>query len=703
MPFRLVVKSIRVLSALFLLAMVLLLIPLGLNYVENASSYAWVRYIQQVDDAVVGSLKSVAPTKIAGYDLARGILLVIAYAISRILEGVSVMLAKKFNERDLKKRYDAFKKAGMTDRQLANVKKKMDSLNPNDAKSREELVRLMVETKKKLDSLTRELAFLAIDVVGSTKLKVGEEQAYVDHDFKEYKKLVEAAMDRENALKSAWTPDGVMICFGSIEEAIRAAQSVLLDLARFNAEVKAVKTQFRVRCGINAGPVHYEKSQRMEEMSDRVIDVAGHMQKYAKPDVIYIPREVLERSKAHDGFKPANAQVDGYECYEWKAPSADPTATVLRGKVVIDGLVTDPHQRAQALADAGMSPEPAKTSVSHLNTLSDLSTPGTHGSSVRATASIAEKMGGSHGTHSGVIMASDKTMLRPPPDQLGKYELKREIGRGAMGVVYEAWDPMIERRVAIKTIRQDQLDSSEAEEILARFQREAKAAGKLSHPNIVAVYEFGQEAGMYYIAMEFMDGRELKDFFDKHERFPLTEVVRLMGQLLEALDLAGSKGIVHRDIKPANLFICPDGTLKVADFGIARIESSQLTQTGAAIGTPTYMSPEQLLGQPVDGRSDLFSAGVVLYQFLTGEKPFTGERATTVITKVLSENPAPPSSLDLTLPASFDAPTRKALAKKPDDRFQSGKEFAEALRTAYQNRDASDKEIRESEAKSTHS
>jgi serine/threonine-protein kinase len=176
-----------------------------------------------------------------------------------------------------------------------------------------------------------------------------------------------------------------------------------------------------------------------------------------------------------------------------------------------------------------------------------------------------------------------------------------------------------------------------------------------------------------------------------------------MTQLLDALDVAGKKGIVHRDIKPANLFVLPDGTLKIGDFGIARIESSQLTQTGAAIGTPTYMSPEQLLGQSVDTRSDLFSAGVVLYQFLTGEKPFTGERATTVITKVLSENPAPPSSLDLTLPASFDAPTRKALAKKPDERFQSGREFAEALRVAFENREATDKEIKAAEAKSTQS
>jgi tRNA A-37 threonylcarbamoyl transferase component Bud32 len=471
-----------------------------------------------------------------------------------------------------------------------------------------------------------------------------------------------------------------------------------VDLQRFNREVKAVKTQFRVRCGINSGNVHFEKSQPMEEMSDRVIDVAGHMQKYATPDTIFIPREVLEKSKAHDGFNPGNATVDGYEVYSWKAPSADPTATVLRGKIMVDGVVTNPHQQVATQEAPAAAP---KTSLSNLNALSDLSSPSQYGAGyIPETAPISAKMADA-GSTGGVVMASDKTQLRAPPNRLGKYELKREIGRGAMGVVYEGWDPMIERRVAIKCIRQDQLDSSEAEEILARFQREAKAAGRMSHPNIVAVYEFGHENNLYFIAMEYVEGRELKDYFDKHERFPLSEVVRIMTQLLDALDVAGRKGIVHRDIKPANIIILPDGTLKIADFGIARIESSQLTQTGAAIGTPTYMSPEQLLGQPVDGRSDLFSAGVVFYQFLTGEKPFTGERATTVITKVLSENPAPPSSLDLTLPASFDAPTRKALAKKPEDRFQTGREFAQALKVAYDNRDASDKQIRESEEKTS--
>jgi serine/threonine-protein kinase len=160
-----------------------------------------------------------------------------------------------------------------------------------------------------------------------------------------------------------------------------------------------------------------------------------------------------------------------------------------------------------------------------------------------------------------------------------------------------------------------------------------------------------------------------------------------MTQLLDALDLAGRNGVVHRDIKPSNIILLPDGRVKVADFGIARVESSALTQTGAALGTPSYMSPEQLMGQPVDGRSDLFSAGVVLYQFLTGEKPFTGERTTTIITKILSEQPSDPSSLNVSVPKAFDAAVRKALAKRPDDRFQTGREFAEALKQAMENRE----------------
>jgi serine/threonine-protein kinase len=265
--------------------------------------------------------------------------------------------------------------------------------------------------------------------------------------------------------------------------------------------------------------------------------------------------------------------------------------------------------------------------------------------------------------------------------KLGKYEIRGELGQGAMGVVYDGFDPMIGRRVALKTVRRDQLDRAEVEEILARFKREAQAAGRLNHPNIVQIYEYGEDDGTAFIAMEFVEGRELKDHFDADARFPIAEIVRIMGQLLEALDYSHKNGVVHRDIKPANIILLKDGTVKVADFGIARVESSNLTQAGSVLGTPSYMSPEQFMGQTVDGRSDLFSAGVILYQFLTGEKPFTGA-LTTIMHKVLKEEPPAPSALNVQVPRPFDALIRKALAKRPDERFQNGREFAIALKMA---------------------
>ncbi len=265
--------------------------------------------------------------------------------------------------------------------------------------------------------------------------------------------------------------------------------------------------------------------------------------------------------------------------------------------------------------------------------------------------------------------------------RLGKYEIRGEMGRGAMGIVYEGFDPGIKRVVALKTIRADQLAGEASEEIIARFRREAEAAGRLTHPNIVAIYDFDEDAGTMYIAMELVRGRELAEVFAANERLALPDIVRVMTQILAALEYSHRAGVVHRDIKPANIFLLPDGSAKVADFGIAHLESSNLTQVGTVIGTPAYMSPEQILGTPVDGRSDLFSAGVILYQLLTGERPFSGS-ATTIMQKVLKESPLPPSSLNVQLPEAFDAVVRKALAKRPEERYQSAQEFAAALAVA---------------------
>ncbi len=282
---------------------------------------------------------------------------------------------------------------------------------------------------------------------------------------------------------------------------------------------------------------------------------------------------------------------------------------------------------------------------------------------------------------------------------LGKYSIRRELGKGAMGVVYEGFDPLIERTVAIKTILPQQLKGEEASQVMARFKREAQAAGRLNHPGIVAVYDYGEEVAdddhtmvageaamqarqpIAYIAMEFVQGKELRDYFEANERFALPDVQRLMADILDALDHAHRHGVVHRDIKPANLIVLPDGKVKVADFGIARIEKSELTQVGTVLGTPAYMSPEQFMGQPVDARSDLFSCGVVLYQFLTGEKPFTGN-STTIMFKVLHEEPLAPSMLNVALPPALDAVVKKAMAKNPQERYQSAREFSEALAQA---------------------
>lgn len=265
------------------------------------------------------------------------------------------------------------------------------------------------------------------------------------------------------------------------------------------------------------------------------------------------------------------------------------------------------------------------------------------------------------------------------PAKLGKYDILRELGQGAMGIVYEGRDPVIDRRVAIKTLKREQLERSEADEVIARFKREAQAAGRLNHPNVVAIYEYGEEPdGTAFIAMEFVQGRELKDAFDSDERITLPMVGRIMGQLLDALEHAHRNGVTHRDIKPANIILLADGTVKVADFGVARIESSNLTQAGTVMGTPSYMSPEQFMGQTVDGRSDLFSAGVVLYQLLTGEKPFTGA-LTTIMHKVLKEDPPWPSVLNVHVSPRIDAVVKKAMAKRPEDRFQSAGEFKAAL------------------------
>jgi serine/threonine-protein kinase len=268
------------------------------------------------------------------------------------------------------------------------------------------------------------------------------------------------------------------------------------------------------------------------------------------------------------------------------------------------------------------------------------------------------------------------------PARLGKYPLLSVIGKGSMGIIYKSMDPHIKRAVALKTIRRDLLVDDENENFSARFRIEAQAAGSLTHPGIVAVYEYGEEGAFAFIAMEYVEGRSLRECFEQKTAFSVTQVVNILSQLLEALEFAHRRGVWHRDIKPANILIMANGQVKVTDFGIARIESSMLTQIGAVMGTPGFIAPEMYLGDSFDHRIDVFAAGVVLYQLLAGAPPYVGT-AEKVMFKVCYEAPLLPSVAGR-LPSlqPFDAVVMKALAKRPGDRFASAAQFLAALQQA---------------------
>jgi serine/threonine-protein kinase len=271
--------------------------------------------------------------------------------------------------------------------------------------------------------------------------------------------------------------------------------------------------------------------------------------------------------------------------------------------------------------------------------------------------------------------------------KLGRYDIVRTLGKGAMGMVYEGKDSVLQRRVAIKTIIVENLDSKSAEEYESRFRTEALAAARLLHPNIVPVFDFGRHDDIAFLVMQFIEGDDLKHHIDRGERFSPQHAVAMALDLLSALDHAHENNIVHRDIKPANMLI-EKGRVKLTDFGVARIQdpdAANKTQVGAGgIGTPRYMSPEQAQGQRVDARSDLFSAGIVLYELLAGVRPFDGDNPFAIIHQIVSATPPPPTYHNPRLPQAIDAVVSKALAKNRDERYSSAREFAVALKAATQ-------------------
>jgi serine/threonine-protein kinase len=268
--------------------------------------------------------------------------------------------------------------------------------------------------------------------------------------------------------------------------------------------------------------------------------------------------------------------------------------------------------------------------------------------------------------------------------KLGRYDLVRVLGKGAMGIVYEGRDPNLDRRVAIKTVKVENLSEEAAAEYEHRFRTEARSAARLQHPNIVSVYDSDRDGDIAFLVMEYIQGDDLKHHLDKGVRYSLEQSLKMVRDLLSGLDYAHKQGIVHRDIKPANLLIEPGGRVKLTDFGVARIQDSgEATRTqGSMVGTLKYMSPEQVQGQKIDSRADLFSVGVVLYQLLTDKRPFDGDNDFSIIHQIIGHTPAPPSSFNARLPAAIDAVVARALAKDREQRFATARDFASALQSA---------------------
>jgi len=264
--------------------------------------------------------------------------------------------------------------------------------------------------------------------------------------------------------------------------------------------------------------------------------------------------------------------------------------------------------------------------------------------------------------------------------KLGRYEINSELGQGAMGVVYKATDPLIDRIVAIKTINLG-LALEEKEEYEGRFYQEAKAAGRLNHPNIVTIYDVGKSGDVAYIAMEFLQGREIREILDDGQILDVAQVLDISSQIALGLAYAHEHGIVHRDVKPSNIMMIRDGHIKITDFGIARMESASVrTQTGMVLGSPKYMSPEQVMGKLIDQRSDIFSLGVMLYEMLTGKVPFVGENVNAIMYQTLNGVPLSPSSVNADVPEMLNFIVAKALAKNLGDRYQNARDLANDLR-----------------------
>ncbi len=316
-----VIIFFRLLGICTFIVIVIFLIPFAVPYIKNALSFRYIRVAIELERSISSFVQSIIPTKVANHDITRWVVIAFALILGGFFSNVQERYRGKIANLRVKVDYEELKsKMRLSDnaKVLAPLKGKLEDLNTSNKKDREELLKVFAETKRKLDEMGRDLAFLAIDVVDSTGLKLGEEKASVEHDFKEYKLFVDSKLSSNGALKSAWTPDGVMSCFPTVDAAVRAARDVITGLGSFNKHVKTMRKDFKVRCGINEGYVYFDESVPLEEISDRVIDIAGHMQKHALPNTICIAKPAIEPTKEREGFVPAGKVVDGYEVYVWE-------------------------------------------------------------------------------------------------------------------------------------------------------------------------------------------------------------------------------------------------------------------------------------------------------------------------------------------------------------------------------------------------
>lgn len=487
--------------------------------------------------------------------------------------------------------------------------------------AREELLKRYREIESALKTAKRKrCTFLSVDIVGSTQMKIGERDADIAATFQAYEEMLKKIFDQYGAWKQAWTPDGVMICFLQLDLAVGAAQRILHGLKRFNEHDNRLRTPFRVRCGLNVGEVPIFEDSKLEKVADRSIDVAGHMQKQGNVDALWVGQNVMEKLSDSAGFFPTGQEVDGFKVFEWNPEGVPPA---------------QPAPKPQA---------PAKPKAKEGEAAKD-------------------------GAH-----------------KIGRYEILKELGRGAMGAVYQARDPQIGRIVAIKVIMVGNQPPEVLDEYKQRFYREAQTAGQMSHPGIVTIHDMAESSdGNPYLVMEFVEGRTLDRILappksgQPASTMSLRQKLDIAGQVADALDYAHRRKVIHRDIKPANILVTPEGKAKIADFGIAKMAGTQMTHAGLVVGTPAFMSPEQITGADVDARSDIFSFGVLVYWMLTGKRPFPGEAITQIAYKVVHGSPVPIRELDPDLPDGVEPVIFKCLAKKPEERYQTARDLTADL------------------------